>query len=144
MYPKTIILKWKNHFKKNKIKRGTSTINYYANQVTYNFDNFILAGDIELNQRPGLHPKRKVSKCNVCDKAVGTNRKRVKCNVCHNLTHFSYLIISKHQQRNCTVKTVPLMTRNECLQSTLPFFKMRDINASCNTETRDHPSATTR
>ena len=97
------ILKWKNHLKKNKIKRGKSRVNYYANHIaTYNL---VLAGDIYLNPGPGLHPKLKASKCNVFDKAIGRNRKRVKCSVCHNLTHVSCLNISKHQQSNYTVKT---------------------------------------
>ena len=75
------ILKWNNHLKKNKIKRGESRVNYYANHIaTYNL---ILAGDIELNPRPVLHTKPKAPKCSVCDKAVGTNRKQVKCDMCH-------------------------------------------------------------
>ena len=90
-----------------------------------------------------MHIKPKALKCNVCDKAVGTNRKRVKCDVCHNLMHVSCLNISKHQQKNYTVKTIPLMTCNECLLSTLPFFKTSDLNASFNTEVHDHPPATT-
>ena len=36
-----------------------------------------------------------------------------------------------------------MMTCNECLLSTLPFFKKRDLNASFNTKIHDHPSATT-
>ena len=41
-------------------------------------------------------------------------------------------------------KTAPLMTCNERLLSTLPYFKTRDlINASFNTEIHDHPSAAT-
>ena len=88
------ILKWKNPHNKNKIKRAKSRVNYYANCIaTYNL---ILAGDIELNPGPGLHAKPKTPKCNVCDKAVGTNRKRVKCDVCHNLTHVSCLIDDMH------------------------------------------------
>ena len=87
------ILKLKNHLKKNKTKRGKSRVNYYVSHIaTYNL---ILAGDIEINPGPGLHPKPKAPKCNVCDKAVGTNRKRVKCDVCLNLTHVSCLNISK-------------------------------------------------
>ena len=135
------LLKWKNHLKKNKIKRGKSRVNYYANHIATN--NLILAGDVELNPGPGLHIKPKVPKCNVCDKVVVTNRKRVKCDVCHNLTHVSCLNISKHEQKNYTVETVPLMTCNECLLSTLPFFKTRDLNASFNTEIRDYPATTT-
>ena len=114
------ILKWKNHFKNNKIKRGKSRVDYYANQIAT--CNLILAGDIELNPGPGLHPKTKASKCNICDKAVGTNRKRVKCDVCHNLRHVSCLNISKHQQNN---------------------FKTRDLNVYFNTQIHDHPFATT-
>ena len=71
------LLKWKNYLKKNKVKRGKSWVNYYANHIaTYNL---ILAGNIELNPGPVLHTKPKVPKCNVYGKAVGTNRKQVKC-----------------------------------------------------------------
>ena len=89
------ISKQKNHLKKNKIKRGKSRVNYYASYIAT--CNLILAEDIELNPGPGLHPKPKVPKCNICDKAVDTKRKRVKCDKCHNLTHVSRLNISKHQ-----------------------------------------------
>ena len=137
----SIKLKWKNHLQKNKIIRGKNLVNSYTNNIaTYNF---ILARDTELNAGPGLHPKPKSSKCNACDKAVGTNRKRVKFDVCHNLTHVPCLNISKHQQKNYTVKTVPLMACNECLLPTLPFFKTRDLNTSFNTKTHDHPLAIT-
>ena len=34
------------------------------------------------------------------------------------------------------------MACNECLLSTLPFFKARDLNASFNTEIHDHTPAT--
>ena len=41
-------------------------------------------------------------------------------------------------------KTLPLMTCNERVLSTLPYFKTRDlINASFNTEIHDHPYAAT-
>ena len=60
---------------------------------------FWLAEDIELNPGPSFHSKLKAPKCNVWDKAVGTNRERVTCNVCHNLMHVSCLNLSKHQQK---------------------------------------------
>ena len=89
------ILKWNNHLKKNKIKRGESRVNYYANHIaTYNL---ILAGDIELNPGPVSHPTLKASKRNAYGKAFGTNRKQIKCDVCHNLMHVSCLNISKHR-----------------------------------------------
>ena len=128
------ILKWKNHLKKNKIKRQKSGL-ILCKSCSYNL---ILAGDIELNLGPGLHTKPKAPKCNVCDKAIGTNWKQVKCDVCHNLKDVSCLNISKHQQKNYTAETLPLMTCNECLLSTLPFFRTRDLNASFNTEIHDH------
>ena len=135
------ILKWKNHLKKNKTKRSKSWVNYYANHIAT--CNLILAGDIELNPGPGLHPKPKATKCNVCDKAISENRKRMKCDMCHNLMHVSCLSISKHQQENHTVKTVPLITCNGGLLSTLLFLETRDLNASFNTEIHDHPPAKT-
>ena len=74
------ILKLKNYLKKNKTKRGKSPVYYAKHIATYNL---ILAGDMVLNPGPGLHPEPKASKCNVCDKAVGANRKLVKCDVRH-------------------------------------------------------------
>ena len=53
---------------------------------------------------------------------------------------FEYL---QNQQKYYTVKTVPLMTCNEFLLLTLPFFKTRDVNESFKTEIQDQPPATT-
>ena len=58
-----------------KIKRGKFQVNYYVNWVASH--NLILAGDIELSLEPGSGIKAKIAKCNLCDKSVGTNRKRV-------------------------------------------------------------------
>ena len=54
-----------------KIKRGKFHVNWVASH------NLILAGDIELSLEPGSGIKAKIAKCNLCDKSVGTNRKRV-------------------------------------------------------------------
>ena len=116
------------------------TINYYANHTaTYNL---VLAGDIELNPGPGSLSKPKSPKCNVCERAVGSNRKRVKCDVCQNFTHVSCLNYDKQQQKKFTVKSVPYITCNECLLSTLPFFKSRDINPPRYTEANYYPPST--
>lgn len=58
-----------------KIKRGKFQVNYYGNWVASH--NLIQAGDIELSLEPGSGVKAKIAKCNLCDKSVGTNRKRV-------------------------------------------------------------------
>ena len=71
--------------------------------------NLILSGDVELNPGHGSHIKNNVAKCNICNKAVGTNRKHVKCEVC------------QHLQKNCTVKTIPLHTCAACTLTELPF-----------------------
>ena len=59
----------------------------------------ILSGDVKLNPVPGSRVKNKAVKCSICNKAVGTNKKRLKCGVCEHVTYVSYLNISKIQQK---------------------------------------------
>ena len=53
----------------------------------------------EVNPGLGSRVKNDPAKYSICNKAVGTNRKRVKCEVCQHLTHVSCLNISKMQQK---------------------------------------------
>ena len=84
---------YQNNIKKTKIKRTKCPVNYYSNyDATLNL---ILSGDIELNPGPGLHARKSTPKCLLCNKGVGTNRKRLQCSQCQNLTHVTCLNISK-------------------------------------------------
>ena len=84
--------------KKSEIRGSKCRINYYTNSVaSYNY---IISGDVELNPGPGSRMKNNAAKCSICNKAVGTNSKRVKCEVCQHLTHVSCLNIFKIQQIN--------------------------------------------
>ena len=66
--------------------------------------NLILSGDVELNLGPRSSVKNNAAKCSICNKAVGTNRKRVKCEICQHLTNVSCLNISKTQQKKIHCK----------------------------------------
>ena len=65
-------------------------------------------------------------------KAVGKNIKHVKCEVCQ---HVSCLNISKIQQKNYTVKTIPLHTCSWCTLTELPFHNTRNLNETLDNET---------
>ena len=103
--PQESIVTSKHPCKKSAIKKSKCPITYYPNSVaSYNL---ILSGDVELNPGPGSCVKNNAAKCSICNKAVGTNRKRVKCEVCQHLTHVSCLNISKIQQENTLQKLFP-------------------------------------
>ena len=122
----------KNSNTERKIKRSKCRVNYYANCVaTFNL---ILCGDIELNPGPGLRSRNNTPKCSVCNKGVGTNRKRLQCSQCHNLTHVTCLNISKFEQKHYTAKSVNYWTCNDCTLSILPFYNTRDLNESFTNE----------
>ena len=120
--------------KKSGIKRSKCPINYYANSVaSYNL---ILSGDVELNPGPGSHVKNNAAKCSIRNQLVRKNRKHVKCEVCQRLTHVSCLNISKIQQKNYTVKTIPLYSCSAYTLTELPFYNTRNLN-----ETLDNDSS---
>lgn len=85
-----------------KIKEKKCRGNYCANCVTSY--NLILVDGIELSPEPGSRIKANLAKCNLCDKSVGTNRKRIKRKICHNLTHVKCLNTTKSQQKDCNSK----------------------------------------
>ena len=61
---------------KKKIKRTKSSVQYYSNYIaTYRM---ILSGDIKTNHGPGLSKP----KCQVCNKTVSCNQKRLVCEHC--------------------------------------------------------------
>ena len=99
----------------------------------------ILSGDVELNPGPASRGKNNAAKCNICNKAVGTNSKRVKCEVCQHLTHISCLNVSKIQQKNYTVKTIPLHTCTSCTLTELPFRNTQSLNETLDNETQIIP-----
>ena len=44
--------------------------------------------------------------CSLCNKGVGTRRKRLQCSQCVNLTHISCSSIPKTEQKHYTARTV--------------------------------------
>ena len=64
---------------KHKIKRSKGRVNYYANTVATR--SLILCGDRETNPGPGF------SKCNICNKNVNKNHRRIICSTCQNSVH---------------------------------------------------------
>ena len=73
--PQESTTKSQNYSNKSKIKRTKCRINHYANCVaTFNL---VLSGNIELNPRPGSNARINTPKCSLCNKGVGTTRKRL-------------------------------------------------------------------
>ena len=85
--------------------------------------------------------KINAAKCSICNKAVGTNKNRVKCEICQHLTHVSCLDISKIQQKNYTVKTIPLETCTGCTLTELPFCITQNLNETLDNETHIIPTS---
>ena len=61
---------------KKKIKRAKCSVQYYSNYIAT--CRIILPGDVETNPGPGLSKP----KCQVCDKTVRCNQKRLICEHC--------------------------------------------------------------
>ena len=91
---------------------------------------------MELNPGRASRVKNNAVKCSTCNKALGTNRKLVKCEVCQHLSHVSCWNISKIQQKNYTVKTIPLHTCTACTLTELPFHNTRNLNETLDNETQ--------
>ena len=94
---------------------------------------------MELNPWPGSRVKNNAAKCSIRNQAVGKNRKHVKCEVYQRLTHVSCLNISKIQQINYTVKTIPLYSCSACTLTELPFYNKRNLNETIDNETQITP-----
>ena len=101
--------------------------------------NLILSGDVELNPGPRSNVKNNAAKCSICNKAVGTNRKRVKCEIWQHLTNVSCLNISKTQQKKYIVKTIPLDTCTACTLTELPFHNTRNLHEILDKEIQINP-----
>ena len=127
---------------KSTIKRCKSRTCYYANScATFQI---VLSGDIESNPGPVFRdgyktlslndpkPIKSAPKCKLCDKGVGTNRKRLICIVCMGLTHISCSTMSQENQKKARSAHPIKWTCNTCLLSTLPFAKERDLDPSEN------------
>ena len=56
--------------------------------------------DIELNPGPGSNGRNNTPKRSLCNKGVGTTRKRLQCSQCRNLTHITCSNIPKRQNKN--------------------------------------------
>ena len=102
----------------SKAKRCKARVLYYANSVKC--FNIILSGDIEKNPGPVSHPV----KCDICDKTIRSNSKKT-CTICRNVTHLKYITSNKKISSNLTQGSMC----STCVQSTLPFSKVRDLHA---------------
>ena len=71
-----------------KTKRTKSGVQYYSKYIAKY--RIILSGDIEINPGPGLHKP----KCQVCNKTVRCNQKRLVCAHCLEMCHVKF---SHHQ-----------------------------------------------
>ena len=123
-----------------KVKRSKSRISYYSNHTATH--QLTLSGDIEINPGPALRSgshtlsttikqnQRKVPspKCNLCEKGVGSNRKRLLCNICINLTHLSCTNVDKIVQSKMNANSAYSWTCNKCLIQEQPFYNITDLN----------------
>ena len=89
-----------------------------------------LLSDTELNLRPGSNARNNTPKCSLCNKGVGTARKRLQCSQCRSLTHITCSNIPKAEQKQYTARTVYAWLCSDCTLSTLPFYHSRDLDMS--------------
>ena len=73
----------------------------------------------------------------MCNKGVGTTRKRFQCSQCRNLTHITCSNIPKTEQKHYTAQTVYPWLCSDCTLSTLPFYHGRDLDISLSDDS-DH------
>ena len=66
--------------------------------------------------------------CSLCNKGVGTRRKRLQCSQCVNLTHISCSSIPKTEQKHYTARTVYAWLYSDCTLNSLPFCHSRDLD----------------
>ena len=102
----------------SKVKRCKAPVLLYANSVK-SF-NVILSSDIEKSLGPGSHPV----KCDTCEKTIRSNSKKTYCTVCRNVTHLKRITSNKKISCNLTQDWMC----STCIQSTLPFSKVRDLH----------------
>ena len=130
--PQESTTKSRNYSNKSKIKRTKSRKNYYANCVaTFNL---ALSRDIEFNPGPGSNARNNTPKCFLCNKGVGTTRKRLQCSQSRNLTHVTCSNIQKTEQKHFSAQTVYVWLCSDCTLSTLPFYHSRDLDISLSDE----------
>ena len=99
---------------KHKIKRSKGRVNYYANTVATR--SLILWGDIEANPGPGF------SKCNICNKNVNKNHRRIICSTYQNSVHAMCSGVPDYQKIKSRVPRYHIC--QFCTFSTeLPFYK---------------------
>ena len=98
-------------------RKWSSPILYYQNS-TKTF-RLLLSGDVETNPGPI---------CSTCNKTVRINSRRLTCEICKNQTH---LKCKKGLNVNIPdARTPATWTCTNCSLSYLPFFQVRDLNAT--------------
>ena len=92
---------------------------YYSNYVaTYRI---ILPGDIELNPGPGLRKQ----KCQVCDKTVRCNQKRLICEQCLEMCHIK---CSNHQLNQSASNRAYEWTCPNRIHTAFPFYNRINLD----------------
>ena len=115
---------------KHKIKRSKGRVNYYANTVATR--SLILCGDIETNPGTGF------SKCNIFNKNVNKNHRRIICSTCQNSVHAICSGVPDYQKMKSRVPRYHIC--QFCTFSIeLPFYKSNlfDLDKSLGGENFD-------
>ena len=90
------------------------TISQRAERIT-------LSGDIEINPGPGLSKP----KCQVCDRTVQCNQKRLVCKHCLEMCHVR---CSNHQLNQNASNKAYEWTCSNCIHTALPFYNRRNLD----------------
>ena len=104
---------------KKKRKRIKSSAQYYSNCIAKY--RLILSGDFETNPGPGLRKP----KCQVCDKTVRCNQKRLACEHCLEMCHVkcSNRQLNQYASNKAYEWTCPI-----CIHTALPFYNRRNLD----------------
>ena len=102
---------------KEKVKRTKSSVQYYSNYIVTYW--IILSGEIKTNPGPGLSEP----KCQVCDKIVRCNQKRLIREHCLQMCHVK---CSNHQLNQNASNKAYEWTCLSCIHTALPFYNRRN------------------
>ena len=101
------------------IKRTKSNVQYHSNYITTY--RIILPGDIEVNLGSSLRKP----KCQVCDKTVRCNQKRLICEHCLEMCHIK---CSNHQLNQNVLNKAYEWTCPNCIHTALPFYNRINLD----------------
>ena len=113
----------------------------YSPNFVATYNTILESGDIENNPGPGFDrqsckkrnattkkstsKKALFTKCPICNKGVGNNRKRLSCIYCLELTHVTCSNLTTEKKNKITSGTPTIWTCTSCLFNELPFKNCR-------------------